>query len=228
MIMDYLTNKENLIKKMIEWGFKRKNKNIFRRIERDAVLDFYFSHYTRGANHVKYYTINVNVWYPEIDRVKKGGHFYFGIPNSIIWNDLGHLMGAPVQKEYGISDDEDETSVNMVVERICSDLSVYALPIMERYSSIYTLIDDFEKGLLERFHVSKQTMALLYLIYSGKAKASDYVCQQLILLRRSESGEPGLTIHEGKIAGMDSVTVSVKGNELALWEDLYEKIKAFH
>lgn len=226
--MDYLTKNDKLIKKMTVWGFKRKNKYIFRKAEGDAILDFYFSHFTKGEYHVKYYTVNVNVWYPGINKIKINGDFHFGIPNSVIWNDLGHLMGCPVQKEFRISDDDDEPSVNMVVDRMCNDLQTYALPIMKRYSSRFTLIDDYEKGLLERFHVNKQTIALLYLMCHGKAKAIEYASRQLSLLQKSEPDELSVTLQEGKFADMDSVTISVKGNEFPQFKDLYEKIKTYN
>ncbi len=226
--MNYLTKNKYLIKKMAEWGFERKSKNVFRRIEKDAILDFYFSHYTNGEIHVKYYTININVWYPEIDRIKETGGFHFGIPNCSIWNDLGHLMRFPIQKGFRVSDADDGAAIQKTINVICDLIKAYALPLMEKYSSPKVYIADYEDGMLDILQPNKQTMALLYLIYEGKDKALKYAKEQLDQYKENEPKEQAMTMKEGKIAGMNSVTISVSGNELVLWEDLYEKIKVFH
>lgn len=226
--MDYITKNERLIKKMSEWGFKRKNINTFRRTEGEAILDFYFTHNTNNEHHVKYYCINVNIWYPEIDRIKKNGDFYFGIPNASIWCDLGHLMGFPIQREYRISDDDDESTINMVVDRMFYDLRNYALSIMKRYSVLSVFIDDYEKGLLEGYHVNKQTMALMYLMCYGKEKAIDNTRQQLYLLREKLQGKLNVTIQKEKFADMDPVLINFIREEIEELEDLYEKLKTYN
>lgn len=107
-------------------------------------------------------------------------------------------------------------------------IELYAIPFMEKYACPRNLIADYENGkIAERIHLNRQTMALLYLIYEGKEKALLYAKGQLDLLMGTEPQKPTMSISEGKFGGMDSVTISVRGNELPLFKDLYEKIKTY-
>ena len=69
--MEYLTKNQKLIERLKQLGYIRKNINIFRKIESESILDLFFSHYTSGEPHVKYYTVNINVTYPSIEKIKQ-------------------------------------------------------------------------------------------------------------------------------------------------------------
>jgi hypothetical protein len=225
--VEYLTKNQKLIEELNKMGFNRKNINIFRKIENESILDLYFSHYTSGEPHVKYYTVNVNITYPTIEKIKQKGGFNYEIPPVGLWNDLQSLIPNSQFLGFRVAESDDEQMVKKTVGSLCGLIGTYALPLMKKYSNPRAFIADYENGKLGKIHINKKSMALLYLIYEGKEKALHYAKTQLDKLKEKEPKEPTVSIHEGKLGNTDSTTISVTGNELPLWEDLYEKIKDF-
>ena len=225
--MEYLTKNQKLIERLKQLGYIRKNINIFRKIESESILDLFFSHYTSGEPHVKYYTVNINVTYPSIEKIKQKGGFHYGIPPVGLWIDLHCLIPNSQFLEFRVAETDDEQMVNKTVESLCNLIETYALPLMEKYSNPNAFLADYENGRLEKIHINKKSIALLYLIHKGKEKALQYVKKQLNQIKDNEPKDTIVSVKDGKFGNMDSTTISVTGNELPLWEDLYKKTHDF-
>ena len=225
--MEYLTKNQKLIEDLKKMGFIRKNINIFRKIGDESILDLYFSHYTSGEPHVKYYTVNINVTYPSIEKIKLKGGFHYEIPPVGLWIDLHSLIPNSEFLVFRVAETDDEQMVNKTVESLCGLIETYALPLMEKYSNPSAFLTDYENGKLEQIHINKKSIALLYLIYEGKEKALQYAKKQLNQIKDNEPKDTMVSVKDGKFGNLDSTTISITGNELPLWEDLYGKIQDF-
>ena len=222
--MENLTNNPILLSSLNFLGFVRKNKNVIRRTTPNVHFDLFITYRQDISIHTKYYDIGIQITYREVARLKKKRNLYSGIPEGISVN-IGYLMPEQTYIEFPVSD-VDGLQMVSAVNRIFLQIKQYAIPFMEKYEDPNRLIEDYANGVMsEHIHLNKQMIALLYFIYKGKEKALNYVQEQLIQLKKEEPQKPTVSVEDGKFANMDSVTVSVRGNELILWEDLYEKLK---
>ena len=224
--MEYLTSNSEFLSYLESFGYVRKNKSIIRKTTPDTYLDLCVTHRRSKPMGTNYYDLGIQITYRKVASLKGEKDFYLGIPDSLSAN-IGFLTPEATYMEIPVSD-HDELQAKSAIKTIQMLIESYAIPFMEKYACPRKLIADYESGnIVGRIHLNKQTIALLYLIYEGKEKALQYAKGQLDLLMETEPLKPVMSVSERKVGEMDSITISIRGNELPQFKDLYEKIKAF-
>ena len=223
----YITYNEKLRKGLNALSFKQKNKNSYLREEKDSSIELFFTHSTHGEKHVKYYHVNVSIRFNEIHQIKEKGDFYIGIV-EVIAMDLGHLMGNAGLKEFRLAEEDDESQDNLVAEEILLLIEKYAVPFIERYRTPQNLLEDYEKGtLIKHLFVSKEFVPFLYLICGCPNKALAFAERKLEELRKKDEETPPLRIEEKDLGYAHVTTYHIKGMELQMYEELFEKLKEY-
>lgn len=141
----YVTFDKRLISNLEVFGFKRKNQNVFLRMQNEALQTIRIVHSTHGERFVKHYCVSLHVEYPKVNKVLTQLNYNDNIYDGFGIN-IGYLYKNGSFKEFRIADTDDDKTVFSVIENIVSDIRGYALHYFEKYSTIKAAIVGMETG----------------------------------------------------------------------------------
>ena len=159
----YITFDKRLIEAFEKMGFKRKNQYAFVRTKNEALQSIGFTHSTHGEHFVKHYNVKLHVEFPKVNKVltqldyKNNTFDGFGI-------NIGYLYEDRNFKEYRIADNDDDGTVESVINSMVSDMKNYGLSYFEKYSTIESAITGMETGKITSTALwPKYSLPLFYL-----------------------------------------------------------------
>jgi hypothetical protein len=192
MAKDYITYNEALNRRMNDMGFKRKNRETFRRQSGekygDAIQEISFSHSTYHIPHVRFYHVHAFLHYPKIDELNKtiGANIYSTGGN------FGNIINGSFKEWRVAESDTPEYIEGVVVEEICTDMERYIIPFMNRYSFFENILEDVEKGILSNYLYDFFHMpAVLYYLLGSKQQAYAFLERKMEYLKQmTEENRP--------------------------------------
>lgn len=165
-----------------ELGFKKK-KIWFVRPYKDATQELGFGHSTNNERHVRYYDCMCGLNYPRINEIaEKLGVFAYGPACQ-----LGDLMPQRELKEWRLSeDDSDEYYIDMIHD-IVSSVKDYALPHLEKYSTLEEYVKGAEYNVFPSAFKYK-SVPIAYYLLGDRDNAMKFLNRTLErLARRNDS-----------------------------------------
>ena len=171
MAKRYITYNERLNEKLNNVGFRRKNKKTFIKKYGDGVQSIMWGHSTyHDEPHIKYYSVSVFIDFPIVKKIEKEA----GVLTSGFGRGLGYLGPNPVYKEWRLADIATEEEITKVIDEVVG-LIEYAMPVIDRYSTIKNVIIDMEDNKLKFGMNAKVLSPVLYLADGQPEMACKYV-----------------------------------------------------
>lgn len=187
----YITFNQRIIDRLAEFGFKRKNKEIFvKKPNDDIIQSIIFGHSTNGYAHMKFYGIRNNIAFPKVLLFAKQNNLY--MPLSDFFNEnIGYLMPkSPSYMEWSIGEDTDEEYDNKVIDDMLYHVKKLSLPFFDKYSTPAAIVDGIKKrGFHGQYGDDYHACAIL-LLY-GKKEDFLWFVEQRSYEKQFHVYEPG-------------------------------------
>lgn len=224
MAKRYITYNERLNEKLNHLGFRRKNKKTFIKKYGDGVQSIMWGHSTyHDEPHIKYYSVSVFIDFPVVKKIEKEA----GVLTSGFGRGLGYLGPNPVYKEWRLADIATEEEITEVIDEVVG-LIEYAMPVIDRYSTIKNVIIDMEDNKLKFGMNAKVLSPVLYLADGQPEMACKYVDNILSNLERKFKIEVSEIQRLRELYGTDNIDVnSGKQRELENYRIYAEKLKSY-
>ena len=176
LLKKYITCYEPLNMGLKNRGFKQKGKYRFLREYNECIQEFDFGHANYGP--VKSFGFSVCVSYPQIQKL---GEELGAISAGSIGTNIGYITPDKAYKTWDIdaSMPNIDELMNNVACDMFNDIEKYAIPFMERFSSIQELINEIEKGNQLVAIGSDYQLPILYFLNSEKDLALSYLKREL-------------------------------------------------
>jgi hypothetical protein len=137
----YISYNQRIIDRLADFGFKRKNKNLFvRKLSEGVSQELSFGHSTQGRAHVKYYDIRAVIVLPEVLKIAQELNIY--MPSTAFYNcNIGELMPKSNYLEWLIGEDTSEKYDNKVIDSMLYHVEKYAIPFLNKYSTSAAIVE---------------------------------------------------------------------------------------
>jgi len=180
----YITYDERLNTRLENIGFKRKNQNTFVKNCGNIVHKLLFSHSSHHEHGVKYYTIGMMVEFLDIEKLSKE----IGVIRTKGWIlNIGHILDIPSYYTWRLTETDPDERITEIVESMYDMIKTYALPFMNRYSNIETLLWEYEFGnlyLTKKIFLDRILVCMMYQVLGQTEKALQFI--ELTIMERKE------------------------------------------
>ena len=171
----YITYNDLLCSKLSLLGFKRIDKNEYRREYNGIIQSLAFIHSAR-IPHTKEYNILIGFYYPEVENM---GH-EIGIYGAGAWGtNIGYLTPDNSFKTWLVDNSAPESILNGVAAEMVHSIETYAMPFLNKYSEINELIYGLKEGNRLISFNSNHNLPLLYVMTGEKEQAISYLNREL-------------------------------------------------
>ncbi|MBR3718122.1 MAG: hypothetical protein IKN19_09175 [Bacteroidaceae bacterium] len=181
ILKKYITCYEPLNNGLKDMGFRPNGKYRFLREYNQCIQELDFGHANYGP--VKYFGFTICVGYPEVQKLGKELEAF---SVGIIGTNIGYVTPKKSYKDWRIdaSSPDVEETIQKAAKEMLEDIECYALPFMNRLSSIKVLISEIEKGNHLVTMESDYQLPILYYLNGEKDLALSYLKNEL---KRKES-----------------------------------------
>ncbi len=196
-------------------GFKKK-KNEFVKEYKDALHEIVWGHATHGEKHTRYYSCSCMVEYPIVSDIADK----LDVIVYPIGTHIGYIMPKNRYVEWEIRESFDEKALMKVMNDIVKSIAKYAVPFMEKISTINDFIEAVEHGLIRDY--DKKMPPIIYRLLGKEEKAQDYIKHTLNKL--SEYKEPQSLFEYKETKDYCQITYVSPGNKnLEIYQNFARK-----
>ena len=171
MKQEYITKNPYLKGGLLELGFKKKNINSFCRPYNDCVQMINFGHSTRNEHYVRYYGIIVGARFPKVEEFGNKLDVMIGS----IGTDIGNLMPNYNHKVWRVTNSDSIDYIQQVANDMLVHIVKYAIPFLNKYSTIKELIKGIENNDKNVCFVTDYNLPVLYLMDGEKELAFSHI-----------------------------------------------------
>lgn len=161
-------------------GFRR-NRDVGFYRERNGVLQTIgFPHSSHNEPYVKYYNVSIGVTFPTVMEIgEKLGCYTAGT----IGISIGYLTPEKTFKTWRVADNTSNEEMSNIVSDMFRCVVNYAIPYLEKYSTMPNVIQGIELGTLANQTDIIYNLPIFYLLCGEKEKAIRYVNERLEIMK---------------------------------------------
>ncbi|MBR1933528.1 MAG: hypothetical protein IJ841_07570 [Prevotella sp.] len=166
-----------------QFGFKKRSYQFCRNYG-DTIQSVGFGHATNGEKHVRYYSCSYSFEFPKVMEIAKEiGAIPYGTGGL-----LGYLMPqrSPLV-EWRLSEQDSEEYYLSMIQEIVDAIRDYALPFMERYSTLQAYVEGAEQDAFRHGSFDRQCMPIAYYLLGDLDSSMRYIEETLQRYSRGNS-----------------------------------------
>jgi hypothetical protein len=155
---------------MASLGFK-KTKNEFIKSHKEALQEIVWGHATHGEKQTRYYSFTCMVKYPAVLEISK----QINVIVHPVGTSLGTIMPIGRFVEWELRNSSSEKEIQKVISSIIKNITEYAMPYMDKLSTMSSFIEYIEKGNTVNFSYDKKMPPIIYRLLGHEDKAQKYI-----------------------------------------------------